>query len=97
MDDKIYNASFTYNTSKDIFQIQSGLESGYVNVSYDWYRDTWQPARRKHIQTHRLLITDRTKFEKAFKIAKTLIGRRLMTTNKLRDVMIAVDSIADVL
>jgi len=99
MDNKLYNATYSYDNKQDILLIQKDSRSTHLFIDYAWYKDSWIPVRQDYIWHYQqpmksYLITKEDLFSKAFKIAKILVGERLIVSNKQRDFMKVIELIS---
>jgi hypothetical protein len=99
---KLENQLVSYNASND--SLSCGLSRGWTNTSstlefntgncFDWYREVWYPYYQPYYVSYPVYITEKDKFEKAFKIAKLLLKENLLVSRKLKDFIGLVEKIA---
>jgi len=68
------------------------IVDGLTYFDYDWYRGTWYPYYVYTYPDYARVKKDA--FEKAFKIAKMLLAKKLLKSGKLKDFIGLVEMIA---
>jgi len=90
---KMENQIVSYNARNDNISIGSNIISTSSDC-YNWYQQEWYPYYQPYYVLYPVYITEKEKFEKAFKIAKLLLKKKLLVSRKLKDFISLVEEVA---
>ena len=82
--------TLNYNTSSNSLTYGEGSSS----LNWGWYGEYWIPYYQPYYVSYPVYITDKDKFEKAFKIGKLLLKKKLLKSRKLKDFIGLIEEIA---
>ena len=82
------NQSINYSATNDSITYSNNT------INCDWYQACWYPYYQPYYVSYPVYITDKDKFEKAFRVAKLLLKEKLLKSRKLKDFIGLVEKIA---
>lgn len=97
-----FDATIAYESSNNSITLTGFDTPNYTGIpSWDWYQDHWIPAtERRYItiispaeyRSH--IISSEDTYKKSFAVAKLLLEKNMLKSNKLRDFIELVEMIA---
>lgn len=88
------NGSIDENAIVNYSSLDNVINCGELSLNWDWYQNHWYPYYQPYYVSYPIYISNKDKFEKAFKIAKSLLNKRLVSSRKLKDFIALVEEIA---